>query len=158
MIEMTYLSGYLTPRESLIWGLKRRLDSVTKISTELGISRQAVYKSLNIIETKIEQAFNEALDSNKLEPILVNLAEGVMKAYSPAHDLPVIVSLSEANGLKLWYLYKGNCSKCKLELSCQRMLVKEAKERGVQLTNRDLEGEPTDLALRVFSPYFKEGE
>ena len=154
---MTYLSGYLTLREQLIWRLQRTTDSVTRVSTELGITRQAVYKSLKIIEAKIEQAFNEAMDSNKLEPIQVNLAEGVMRAYSPAHDLPVIISLSETNGLKLWYLYKGNCTRCKLELSCQRMLVGEARERGARLTENDLGLEPTDLALKIFSRYFKEG-
>jgi len=153
---MTYLSGYLTPRESLIWTLSRRIDSVTEISDELGISRQAVYKSLKVIESKIEQAFTEALNSNRLELIEMNTTEGVAKAYSHAYNLPVIISLSEANNLKLWYLYEGNCKRCKLELACKKMLAEEAKERGIKLSNTDLEIEPTKLAIKIFSRYFKE--
>lgn len=104
----------------------------------------------------MERTFNEALHANNLEPLKMNLVDGVMEAYSPAYELPVIVSLSNANGLKVWYLYEGKCGRCNLERSCRKTLLDEAEERNIDLTPSDRQMEPTKLALKVFSDYLKE--
>ena len=150
---MTYRVGYLTPREANIWDLRRRQHTQSDIGRELGVSRQAVHKAYQIIDSKVEQAFMEAAETNNLVVKTINLVEGIMKAHSPAHNIPVIVSLSKVNGLKLWYLYEGNCRKCNLELSCRRVLEAEAKERGVSLKASDQLKPPTQLALDLFGMY-----
>jgi hypothetical protein len=150
--------GYLTPRETEIWNLRKKIDNQSRIGQVLGISRQAVYNSLANIEEKLERTFNEILDANNLVARNMDLVDGVMVAYSPAYKLPVVVSLSNTNGLKVWYLYEGNCRGCDLERSCRSMLRGEAKERGVLLKNGDRRLEPTRLALKVFSKYLTEGE
>jgi len=66
------------------------------------------------------------------------------------------VSLSNVNGLKVWYLYEGNCSRCNLERSCRKTLLDEADERGVKVSETDHRIEPTKLALKVYSDYLKE--
>lgn len=104
----------------------------------------------------MERTFNEALNANHLEPLKMNLVDGVMEAYSPAYQLPVIVSLSNSNGLKVWYLYEGKCGRCNLERSCRSSLLDEAEERNVDLTQEDRRMEPTKLALKVFKDYLKE--
>ncbi len=86
----------------------------------------------------------------------MNLVDGVMEAFSPAYRLPVIVSLSNINGLKVWYLYEGNCSRCNLERSCRRTLLDEADERGVDVAGDERRMEPTKLALKVYADYLKE--
>jgi len=155
-IGMSFRAGYLTPRETQIWSLRRRNSNQSEIARILGVTRQAVHISLGIITGKMEQTFNECLQANNLMPKKINLVDGVMEAYSPAYQLPVIVSLSVANGLKVWYLYEGRCSRCDLERGCRKALLGEAQERGVELGPEEMRLEPTRLALRIFSRYLTE--
>ena len=150
---MTFRVGYLTPREVNIWDLRRRNNSQSDIGRQLGVSRQAVHKAYQIIDQKVEQAFMEAADTNHLEINTINLVEGVMMAYSPAYNIPVIVSLSKTNGLKIWYLYEGNCGSCHLEKSCRSILEAEAHERGILLNTVDSWISPTKLANEIFERY-----
>jgi hypothetical protein len=143
----------LTPREASIWDLRRRQHTQSDIGRELGVSRQAVHKAYQIIDGKVEQAFMEAAETNNLVVKTINLVDGVMEAHSPAHNIPVIVSLSKVNGLKVWYLYEGNCGTCNLESSCRGILEAEAQERGIPLTATDQLKPPTQLALDLFGRY-----
>jgi DNA-binding XRE family transcriptional regulator len=143
----------LTPREAIIWDLRRKKNSQSEIGRKLGVSRQAVHKAFQKINGKVEQAFMEAAETINLEVKTINLVEGVMLAHSPAYDIPVIVSLSKANGLKLWYLYERNCGTCHLESTCHKILKEEAKERGIFLDPADQIIPPTKLALRIFGRY-----
>jgi len=147
---LTFSAGYLTRREIDIWSLRRRRNSQSEIGRLMGVSRQAINKAYRIIDQKVEQAFMEASDANHLEPRTVNPVEGIMEAYSPAHRLPVFVSFSKANGVKVWYLYEGNCRDCHLESSCRRTLENEAEERGVSLTAVDKLRTPAQLASMIF--------
>ena len=150
---MTFRVGYLTDRETRIWGLRRNRLSQSEIGRELGISRQAIHKSYSLIDSKVEQAFVEAAETNNLEMRSINVVDGVMEAFSPAHKIQVFVTLSKVNGLKTWYLYEGNCSICTLEKSCRAMLENEAEERGVKLRALDELLPPTKLAIKLFSRY-----
>jgi hypothetical protein len=150
---LTFRVGYLTPRETSIWGLRRLNLTQSDIGRELGVSRQAVHKACKIIDQKIEQAFLEVTKTNNFEVKTINLVEGVMSAYSPALNIPVIVSLSKINGLKVWYLYEGNCDTCHLKPSCRNVLEAEAEERGIKLHAIDQLAPPTQLANEIFGRY-----
>lgn len=150
---MTFIVGYLTPREANIWDLRRRDRSQSDIGRELGVSRQAVHKAYHIIDSKVEQAFMEAAETNNLVVKTINLVDGVMEAHSPAHDIPVLVSLSNRNGLKVWYLYEGNCGTCNLESSCRSVLEAEAEERGIELNALHKLKAPTQLAIEILGRY-----
>jgi len=150
---LTFRVGYLTDRETRIWGLRRNRLSQSEIGRELGISRQAIHKSYSLIDSKIEQAFVEAAETNNLEMRCINVVEGVMEAFSPAYQIKVFVTLSKVNGLKTWYLYEGHCAACKLEKSCRSMLENEAEERGIKLGAVDKLLPPTKLAIKLFSRY-----
>jgi hypothetical protein len=155
---LTFRVGYLTPRETSIWWLRRQNLTQSDIGRELGVSRQAVHKAYRIIDQKIEQAFLEAAEANNLDVKTINLFEGVMSAYSPAHNIPVIVSLSKINGLKVWYLYEGNCNTCHLKSSCRNILEAEAEERGIRLHRIDQLEPPAQLANEIFSRYQNDRE
>lgn len=150
---MTFVSGYLTDREKRIWAFRRRSIRNSEIGRCLDISRQAVHSALSIIDSKVEKALMEAAEANMLEIRSLNLVDGVMEAYSPAHQIPVLVSLSNVNGLKIWYLYEGNCSRCSRVKTCRTMFEAEAMERGVALTKDDRSLPPTQLAVKIFSRY-----
>ncbi len=83
----------------------------------------------------------------------MNLVDGVMEAYSPAYRVQVIVSLSSVNGVRVWYLYEGNCGSCGRARSCRKMLEDEADERGIELASDERGIQPTELALNIFSRY-----
>jgi hypothetical protein len=119
------------------------------------VTRQAVHKALSIIDSKIERAMREAAEVNRLEMRSLNLVEGIMEAFSPAYRVPVIVSLTRANGLRIWYLYEGKCSQCGHSRVCRRLLEAEAEERGIRLTKEDRKLPPTRLALKIFSRYLE---
>ena len=152
---MGFRVGYLTDRETKIWTLRRNRLTQSEIGRKLGISRQAIHKSYTLIDSKVEQAFIEAAETNNLEMRSVNVVDGVMEAYSPAHQINVFVTLSKANGLKTWYLYEGNCSQCSLEKTCRMMLEDEAEERGIMLRAIDKLLPPSELALKIFSKYLE---
>jgi hypothetical protein len=152
---MTFRGGYLTPREADIWDLRRRDNSQSDIGRFLGVSRQAIHKTYQIIDQKMEQAFMEAADTNNLEAKTVNLVDGVMEAYSPAHRLPVVVSFSKVNGVKVWYFYEGNCNGCNHNRLCRVTLEDEAEERGIELSDMERLLTPSQLAHRIFSRYME---
>jgi len=150
---LNFRFGYLTRREHRIWELRRRRLKQSEISRRLGVTRQAVHKALSVIDSKVETALTEAAEANKLEIKSLNLVDGIMEAYSPAYRVPVIVSLSNVNGLRVWHLYEGNCSQCSQVRACRRMLEAEAEERGIELTREDRRMPPTKLAWKIFSRY-----
>ncbi len=152
---MSFSTAYLTPRETGIWDLRRRSNTQSEIGRLLGISRQAAHKSLREIDEKVEQAFTEAAKTNNLEVRKIDLVHGLMEAYSPTHRLPVFVSLSKANGLRVWYMHEGNCGSCGYENDCRKFLEKEAEERSVPINPEERAMPPTLLALKVF-PVSKE--
>ena len=121
----------------------------------MGVTRQAIHKSYQVIDQKIEQAFFEAAEASHLEPRTINLVEGIMEAYSPPQNLPVVVSLSKTNGIKIWYISEDRCNECKLEKSCRQTLENEAEERGVETTATDNQRPPILLAAKIFR--LKEG-
>jgi hypothetical protein len=150
---MSFSTGYLTARETSVWDLRRRRHSQSEIGRLLGTSRQAAHKALAHIDTKVGQAFKEAAATNSLEVRSINLVDGIMEAYSPVHRVPVLVSLSRVNGLKVWYMHEGECGSCNHEKGCRSYLEKEAAERGIELSQVDWRLPPTQLTLKVFQRY-----
>lgn len=150
---MSFGVGYLTGRELSIWKLRREGLRQAEIARRLGIQRQGVNRAFLSIDSKVGQALREAATLNKLDIWGVDLENGIMESYSQAYQVPVIVSFSEANGIQIWYLYEGNCQVCKRVGSCRAMLLAEAEERGVELTEEDLRAPPSRLARSIFSKF-----
>jgi hypothetical protein len=151
---MSFSTAYLTLREIGIWDLRRQNKSQAEIGRLLGFTRQASNRAFDVIDNKIDRAFKEAASSNNLEVRNINLVDGIMEAYSPVHKMPVLVSMSRINGLRVWYMHEGNCGTCSEEKSCRKFLEAEASERGVELSKEDWDLPPTQLALKVFSKYY----
>lgn len=155
-MSLTYQSGYLTSKEANIWFLRKKKSNQSEIARILNVSRQAIHKTLLRIDDKIKHALIDAAETNKLEIKKIDPINGLMKAYSPAQKVQAIISLTKANGIKIWYMYKVNCMECTHYTTCKNMLISEAKERGIQINDNLVV--PTDLALDIFSKYFEELE
>lgn len=152
---MTFQTGYLTNHEVAIWDLRRTIWNQSDIARRLKVSRQAIHSALQRIDKKVELALTEAAETNKLEIRKLDKVNGILTAYSSAYNVPVVVSLSKANGLNVWYLYERDCSECNQRLKCRELLLNEAKERGIKLDEGD-SIPPTMLALEIFSKYLEE--
>jgi hypothetical protein len=150
---MSFSTAYLTVREINVWDLRRKNKTQAEIGRLLGFTRQASNRALGVIDTKIERAFREAAVSNNLEVRNINSVDGVMEAYSPIHKMPVFVSLSSVNGLKVWYMHEGDCGSCSEERNCRKYLEAEAAERGIEISREDWRMPPTQLAIKIFSRY-----
>jgi hypothetical protein len=147
---MTFSTSYLTNREINIWNLRRNKHSQTEIGKLLGMTRQAAYRALGIIDTKVERSFTEVAVTNNLVVKHIYIEDGLMEAYSPVHNIPVFVTLSKSNGLKVWYVHEGNCSECVRVKSCRDFVESEVKERGLNLSEEERALPPTKLVLKVF--------
>jgi DNA-binding CsgD family transcriptional regulator len=154
-LNMSFGSGYLTPREVEIWQLRRLGFKQIDIAAKLGIHRQGVNRSIHNIDSKIGQALNEAAAVHKLDIWSTDLNQGIIEAYSQALGVPAIISFTESNGVQVWYMYKGNCSECNRVPQCRAMLLKEAEERGIILSSKDQEKPPSMIAHMIFSTYSK---
>lgn len=150
---MSVQSGYLTPKQLFIWGLRRRGLRQAEIARRMGVQRQGINRALLSIDSKVEKALIESAQLNKLDIRRIDSVNGILKAYSQAYQVPVIISFTEANGVQLWYLYEGRCHECNRRQACRRMLEAEAEERGIELTERDEKLTPTLLAKKIFSKY-----
>ena len=153
---MSFSTAYMTLRETTVWDLRRRKNSQAEIGRILGTTRQASHRAFDLIDEKLGRAFREAATSNHLEVKRVNLVDGIMEAYSPVHRMPVFVSLSKANGLRVWYMHEGECASCIEEPGCRKYLEAEASERGIEISRDDWALPPTRLALRIFGRYLEE--
>jgi len=143
----------LTPKQLLIWRLRRRGMRQAEIARKMGILRQEVNRAFFAIDSKIERALIEAANMNRLNILHIDPVNGILEAYSPSHRVPVIISFSEANNIQVWYLYEGRCNECERINRCRDMLLAEARERGIEITEEDLSLAPTHLAKKIFSRY-----
>ena len=89
-------------------------------------------------------------ETNNLVVKHINVEDGLMEAYSPAHNIPVFVTLSKSNGLRVWYVHEGNCGECVRVKSCRDFVESEVKERGLKLSEEECALPPTKLVLKVF--------
>ena len=124
--------------------------SVSQIATSLGISRQAVHKGIHTIETKVYKALTSTAKANKIVITEVDARKGVLKGKSPGLETTVYITFSPANGVQVWFKREGNCERCPFLDDCRRILLEEAKERGISLSEEEKRYLPTDLAGNLF--------
>ncbi|MCX8170982.1 MAG: hypothetical protein N3E47_03270 [Candidatus Bathyarchaeota archaeon] len=137
--------------------MRRRGLRQSEIAREIGALRQEVNRAVLAIDSKVERTLIEIAHMNKLNILHVDPVNGILEAYSPSYKIPVVISFSEANGVQTWYLYEGRCGECERANRCREMLIAEAREREVDLTEEDLKAAPTHLAKKIFARYLRIG-
>jgi len=148
---MSFLSGYLTRRQIVIWSSRRMGDTQAETGRRLGVQRQGINEALRIIDVKLSQALREAARANKLDIHRIDTVHGILEGYSQAYGVPVVVSFTKSNGVQVWYLYEGRCDRCDRRQACVNLLTAEAEERGIPITNDDRHLPPTQLGKKIFA-------
>jgi transcriptional regulator len=146
-----FRSGYLTSRQRHLWGL--RLGGLTEsdISRKEEISRQSVHIILDVAREKILQALKEAADINRIKIEHMDVMKGILVGESLEFGHRVVVTFSPSNGIRIWYAHDDDCRECKLDRSWVRVILKEAHERQVELSDVELRLPPHKLAKLIFS-------
>ncbi len=147
---MSFALGYLTTRQRDLWALRRSGLSEGRIADRLHISRQAVNKALTTIDAKVSRALTEAATINRLEITTIDSEKGILTGYSRDLKTRVIVTFSPKNGVQVWYKHQGDCNDCARLEECMRILLSEAEERGIQLSEDERLYPPSRLAEVMF--------
>lgn len=147
---MSFQFGYLTPKQRRFWRL--RFDGLTQseISKKMGVTRQTVNKVVNVIDSKVTKALLEVAQLSRIEVRRVDPEKGFLLGRSPSLGLDVLITMSDENGILVWYKGEGRCSECDWTDSCREKLLIEAKLRGIRLAANAESMQPSRLADLLF--------
>jgi hypothetical protein len=143
--------AYLTSRQLSIWRLRRDGLRQFIIAKRLRVTRQAIHNAIGVIDSKVSKALTDAARANKAKVQHVDPVKGILLGYSPEVKDQIIITFSVKNGIQTWYRHTGQCADCDLEEECRKMLLEEAEERSVTLSEEDKGEPPAKLAHKVFS-------
>ena len=147
---MSVPQGFTT-RQLRIWGMRRDGSSLSDIARRLGVTRQAISKAMRGVDVKVSGALESAAKAAKIEARHVDPRMDVLLGYSHEANERVVVTLSTRHGVQIWHHYAGRCGGCELLDRCMRVILDEAEERGVSLTEEERAGYPAEIARAVFS-------
>ena len=150
--------AYLSSRQLSIWTFRRDGLPQFKIAKKLGVTRQAVHNVIGLIDRKVSRALKDASSLNRIQIQYLDPVKGVLLGYSPEIKDQVIISFSVKHGIQMWHKHSGQCGTCELKNDCRRMLLDEAEERGVELTEEEKSQPPAKLAHTIFSSIIEELE
>jgi len=130
-----------------------RLGGMTEsdISRKEEISRQSVHIILNVARDKVLQALKEAAEINRVRIEHIDPMRGILVGDSPEFGHRVVITYSPLNGVRVWYAHDDDCRECKLDKSWIKVILREAQERQIVLTDAELRLPPHKLAKHVFS-------
>jgi len=134
-----------------IWSLRRTGLKQVDIAKELGITRQAVNKTVDIIDEKIQYAMTEFATLNQVEPRYISTVEGIMIGRSVQFDVDAVVTLSATSNLQIWYSHTADCDTCKSYNFCRSFLMSESKRRDVELSKDEKKLQPAQIAKILFA-------
>jgi len=121
------------------------------IASKLGVSRQAIHKTLNQANERVLGALLDTAQINKLDVKKVDPSKGVLIGYSPEFRSKVFVIYSLKNGVQLWYEHQGQCEGCQKREECTQKLLETTKEWEIELKKEETVLPPTLLAEKLFS-------
>jgi len=135
----------LTKRQAVLWRLRSLGFSVSEIARRLGISRQAVHKNLQAIESKVYRGLISTANTIRIEIRKIDIEKGYLVGWSPGLNMDVYITFSTKNGIQVWFKHEGECRKCPLRDECRKIILSEAIERNIELP-KEPDIEPTKLA------------
>jgi hypothetical protein len=147
----------LTEKQSRFWSLRDQGLNLSQIGRMVGVTRQAVSKTLIQADKIVRQTLVDAAKSYKIDLYRVNQERGVAHGFSKALNSPVFITYSPERGLNIWYRNKGDCEGCDREKECRDLILGEAERLGIK--SDDLAPEkgsftPACIAERLYDIIF----
>ena len=131
--------------------MRRDGSSLAEIARQLGVTKQAVSKAVKSIDDKVAQTLEATAKAAKIEVRHLDPKKGVLLGYSHETDDRVIVTFSARHGAHIWHHHGNGCEGCQLHGACKAVILDEAEERGVALTEEERAKSPAEIARLVFS-------
>ncbi len=145
-----------TKRHLTIWGLRRKDLPQAEIARRLGVTRQAIHKTLTRVNSNISRTLEATAVAAKIETRHMDPRKGILLGYSYASKNRVIITFSIRHGTHIWHYYSGQCEECDLHKSCMEIILDEAEERGIALTEEGKRKNPAEIARFIFSQILPE--
>lgn len=153
---MTLSMCYLTTKQTSIWDLKSKGITEANIARKLSVTRQTIHKALNTANTRIGESLEETARINKLEVQKVDRTKGFLLGYSSHFRTSALVTFSAKNGIQVWYKHEGNCEKCTKKQACKEMLLSEAENHGIAVSQNSSQMLPSEFSEILFSKIMEE--
>ena len=144
----------VTRKESLIWSLRFKGLSGSDIAKRLGITRQAISKTLRNVDAKILQALNDSARAMGLAVIKVDVRRGLLLGYNPQTKTKTMVFYLPKSGIQVWFQHEGDCEGCITRERCEAVLREASQFWGIPLEDGD---SPTKIADKLFEKVWSGG-
>ena len=150
-MSVSLSSGYLTPKQRMIWGLKCTGNREVNIARKLHVTRQTVHKAVFTANLRIGESLEEAAKLNRIDVESFDAAKGFLVGYSSHFKTRAFVTFSAQNGIQIWYKHQGHCEKCSRLQTCKETILAEAKERNFPMPEDTDTVMPSQMADDLFS-------
>ena len=130
------------------WKMRRSGVPNITIAQHLGISRQAVSRALQLMDSKIDEALRDMAHANQIEIKKINAERGVLIGRSIPFQTSAVIFVSEKHGIQVWYEHDGDCGICQRYTGCIELLWDYATELGITIEKT---ADPTKMAEELFA-------
>jgi hypothetical protein len=130
------------------WTLRRSGVANIAIAQQMGISRQAVSRALQLMDQRIGSALREMAQANQIEIHAIHAGRGVLLGRSVPFNTTAIIFVSQKHGMQVWYEHDGDCGTCPRYTECIELLWDYAAELGVTIERT---ADPTAMAEELFT-------
>lgn len=143
-------AGY-SARQLQTWNMRREGQTLNEIGRRLGVTKQAVSRTIKDTEAKVSSTLETTARAAKIEINHVDAAKGILLGFSHETGNRVVITFSTRHGPHIWHHGSQRCDGCGLHSECMRLILDEAEERGVELTDAERACTPAEIAREVFS-------
>jgi len=129
------LTSPLSEKQTTIWALIRKGQSVTGIAQKLKTTRQFVNQTKLAAEAKLSSTLLDVAQANHIQVVKLSPLEGILLGYHPGLKRKAIITYSAKQGIKVWYWFDNPEEVTNQEfLSQTRTYILEfAAERGLRI-------------------------
>jgi len=133
------------------WHMRRGGLTLNEIGVRLGVTKQAVSRSLRETEFKITSTLEMTAKAANIETRHLDASKGILLGFSHETGESVVVTFSARHGPHIWHHGSRRCDGCALHDECVKLILDEADERGINLTEAERVKPPAGIARGVFS-------
>ena len=153
-------SGLTTPlseKQSVVWSLVRKGQSVASIAEKLKTTRQFVNQTKLTAEARLTNALLDVAQANNIQVTKIYPDAGVLLGFHPGLKRRAVVTYSTRHGIKVWYWFDRPEEVTDREVLSQTRayLLGIADERDLEIEGAR-EMHPAKLAQLIFSELIPE--
>jgi predicted transcriptional regulator len=143
-------AGFSTKQLSA-WHMRREGLTLNEIGGRLGVTKQAVSRTLKETESKILNTLETTAKAANIAPRHIDASKGILLGFSYETGESVVVTFSTRHGPHIWHHGSRRCEGCGLYGECMKLILDEAEDRGIELTGAERANSPADIAREIFS-------